>query len=288
VSAIPGHTQAFHFYTIQRRMPRSSVINDNNSKNNSSSSSSNIFRLVDVPGLGYVDTVSNSTRESWKSLITRYLTRRENCRLVLHLVDSRQLLMPIDQEIIRIVARSLLERNEQDQDQEQEEGEEDNGYGYRYMIVLTKVDKCKLVTSLKNNSNDSSHKNETSLTNNKRKGNGTTTTAIVTRENPVDENTVELIQQEINEIWQDTIHEWERKKETDDKKTRSRSASRRQLLPVRNFFHFLICSKKLSDLLSSFFPFFCSKQQTTVEVIQTSSLAKSGIDVLWKNILNIF
>jgi GTP-binding protein EngB required for normal cell division len=234
VSAIPGHTQAFHFYTIQRRMPRSSVISDNNNNknNSSSSSSSNIFRLVDVPGLGYVDTVSNSTRESWKSLITRYLTRRENCRLVLHLVDSRQLLMPIDQEIIRIVARSLLERQEQEQGEE----EDNNGYGYRYMIVLTKVDKCKLVTSLKNN--DSGHKNDTSQTNNKRKGNGTTTTtttAIVTRENPVDENTVELIQQEINEIWQETIHEWEKKKETDDKKTHSRSGSRRQLLPVRTF-----------------------------------------------------
>lgn len=70
------------------------------------------FRFVDVPGIGYAagggdddDTevaavISENRRTSWRSLLQRYLARREPLRLVCHLIDSRHKVTPTDKEVI--------------------------------------------------------------------------------------------------------------------------------------------------------------------------------------------
>jgi GTP-binding protein EngB required for normal cell division len=141
VSATPGHTQAFHFFTCTRRSyfsPHSRLTSNNPINNNSVNcitevtddnsmdsaddiNTSNItpptttitatnimnslyrrgeqIRLVDVPGLGYAETVDANQQQSWKSLLMRYLTVRASCQTVLHLIDSRHAITSTDQEV---------------------------------------------------------------------------------------------------------------------------------------------------------------------------------------------
>ena len=65
VSGAPGKTRTINFYKI----------NDE-------------FRIVDLPGYGYAQ-VSKSMSESWGDMMEKYLTDRENLRLVVQLVDVR-------------------------------------------------------------------------------------------------------------------------------------------------------------------------------------------------------
>lgn len=113
VSATPGHTQAFHLYTIlQRPSLLSSLSPPRRRRTNGpgllhhrgktatvpQESLMQSIRLVDVPGLGFA---SNTTKqESWKSFITRYLIRRDSCAVVFHLIDSRlPELTKVDEEV---------------------------------------------------------------------------------------------------------------------------------------------------------------------------------------------
>lgn len=136
VSATPGHTQAFHFFSLQRRaslskcllpasttQPGVELVNIPGSKQ--------AFRIVDIPGLGYAETVDEDRQQSWRSLIMRYLAVRESCHMVLHLVDSRHSLSEVDKDIIAMVKEAQQERAKT------------NKRPFQFTTVLTKVDKMK-------------------------------------------------------------------------------------------------------------------------------------------------
>lgn len=65
VSVNPGKTRTINFYKI----------NDN-------------FRIVDLPGYGYAK-LSKSMTEGWAEMMEAYISRRENLRKVIQLVDIR-------------------------------------------------------------------------------------------------------------------------------------------------------------------------------------------------------
>ncbi len=52
-----------------------------------------------VAGLGYAETVDADKQVSWRSLLQRYLGRRESLRLVCHLVDARHQVTATDREV---------------------------------------------------------------------------------------------------------------------------------------------------------------------------------------------
>lgn len=102
VSATPGHTQAFHFFTLQMRphqtiplMPTTALQQYPRLLGDDVQG----VRIVDIPGLGYAETVDSDKQQSWKSLIMRYLSVRDSNKVVLHLVDSRHELSSTDHEV---------------------------------------------------------------------------------------------------------------------------------------------------------------------------------------------
>lgn len=111
-SAVPGHTQHFHFFNI-----------------NSERTDLPKFTFVDVPGLGYAETVDGNQQVSWRSLIQRYLSKRSTLKVVCHLIDSRHKVTATDQEMFEIFLQAVSERRENNEEQ------------FIYAIVLTKVDK---------------------------------------------------------------------------------------------------------------------------------------------------
>ena len=113
VSATPGHTTQFHFFGV-----------------NSGRADLPSFRFVDVPGLGYAEAEDN-TVVSWKSLLQRYLAVRDSLGVVLHLIDSRHKLTPIDKALIDMAVKAVDERRRS--------GSTDP---FRYCVVLTKCDRA--------------------------------------------------------------------------------------------------------------------------------------------------
>jgi len=111
-SATPGHTKHFHFFVANR--DRTDVPP---------------FCFVDVPGLGYAETVDENKQVSWKSLLQRYLSKRESLKLVCHLIDARHKVTQNDKEMFEIAIRSAAERKT---------GGESL---FQYAIILTKADK---------------------------------------------------------------------------------------------------------------------------------------------------
>jgi len=78
----------------------------------------NQFRLVDSPGYGYAKT-NHQTYDDFAALMTDYLFKRENLKLVVHLVDSRQVPTSLDVEMYEMLLSS----------------------GKPFLIVATKSDK---------------------------------------------------------------------------------------------------------------------------------------------------
>lgn len=95
VSAQPGKTQAVNFFRV----------NDT-------------FFLVDLPGFGYAK-VPKELRQGWKKLIEGYLSRDDNLKGVVHLVDSRREPTEQDLEMLDYLA----------------------DLGIPALVVLTKMDK---------------------------------------------------------------------------------------------------------------------------------------------------
>jgi GTP-binding protein len=95
VSKTPGRTQVINFFRVENR-----------------------FYLVDLPGYGFA-RVPLKVRKRWEGLVTSYLFRRNEIRLVLLVIDIRREPMPNDLEV-----RDLLERS-----------------GTSYTVVATKSDK---------------------------------------------------------------------------------------------------------------------------------------------------
>lgn len=82
VSKTPGRTQLINFFRVDNRL-----------------------YLVDLPGYGYAK-VPLKVRKRWEGLVTGYLFRRIELRLVLLVVDIRREPMPSDLKV-----RDLLERS---------------------------------------------------------------------------------------------------------------------------------------------------------------------------------
>ena len=58
------------------------------------------YRLVDVPGYGFAK-VSHSQKEMFADMIDTYLTKRENLKHAIVLLDSRRGITEIDEEILQ-------------------------------------------------------------------------------------------------------------------------------------------------------------------------------------------
>lgn len=117
VSAMPGHTQSLQLYELRCRTGR--------------------LILVDSPGMGYAESVPDERRRSWKVLLQRYLAVRDNCKLVLHLMDYRASLTAIDEEIMDMVRLAEEERRR-------------NGRSpFLYQPLLTKADHYSHPVTLK-------------------------------------------------------------------------------------------------------------------------------------------
>ena len=87
-SSTPGKTQALHYYLVNGPAG---------------------FYLVDLPGFGYAK-VSKKQREAWQRLIGRYVTEREELRIIFHLIDSRHEPTRLDEELIEILRGSPVPR----------------------------------------------------------------------------------------------------------------------------------------------------------------------------------
>ncbi|MCH7638805.1 MAG: YihA family ribosome biogenesis GTP-binding protein [Bacteroidetes bacterium] len=87
-SSTPGKTQALNYYLV-----------------NGSAG----FYLVDLPGFGYAK-VSKKQRAEWQRLIGRYVTEREELRIIFHLIDSRHEPTRLDDELIEILRGSPVPR----------------------------------------------------------------------------------------------------------------------------------------------------------------------------------
>ena len=94
----PGKTRSINFYNIEIK--------------DAAASEKTIqkFRLVDLPGYGYAAR-SKDERNEWKKLISAYISKRENLKLVLHLVDFRHGLLKNDkvlQEWLRAYEKNIF------------------------------------------------------------------------------------------------------------------------------------------------------------------------------------
>lgn len=78
----------------------------------------NKFRLVDSPGYGYAKT-NHKTYDDFASLMSDYIYKRENLRLIILLVDSRHLPTELDIEMYEMLLSS----------------------GKPYLVLATKSDK---------------------------------------------------------------------------------------------------------------------------------------------------
>lgn len=94
-SGKPGKTRTINFY----------IINES-------------FRFVDLPGYGYAQ-VSMTEREKWGKIIEAYLTKRENLKEIVLIVDMRH--EPTNQDLIMY---NWIK-----------------SFGYRGLVIATKADK---------------------------------------------------------------------------------------------------------------------------------------------------
>ncbi len=95
VSSSPGKTRSVNFYRVNDR-----------------------FFLVDLPGFGFA-RVPEKVRSGWRTLVEGYLSRGENLKGVVHLVDARHDPTPGDLRMIQYLG----------------------GLGIPTLVILTKIDR---------------------------------------------------------------------------------------------------------------------------------------------------
>lgn len=87
-SSTPGKTQQLNYYLVNGPAG---------------------FYLVDLPGFGYAK-VPQKLRAKWQQLIGRYVTEREELRVIFHLIDSRHEPTKLDDELLEIMRGSPVPR----------------------------------------------------------------------------------------------------------------------------------------------------------------------------------
>ncbi|PSM51825.1 ribosome biogenesis GTP-binding protein YsxC/EngB [Campylobacter blaseri] len=78
-SSTPGKTQLINFFEAKFRKDEEDIS----------------LMLVDLPGFGYA-RVSKKTHNIWQNALDEFLKKRENIRLFIHLIDSRQYNLELD------------------------------------------------------------------------------------------------------------------------------------------------------------------------------------------------
>ncbi|QOY53578.1 YihA family ribosome biogenesis GTP-binding protein [Candidatus Sulfurimonas marisnigri] len=107
VSSTPGKTRLINYFDV-------TFINRENSEKS-------LAKFVDLPGFGYAK-VSKSIKSDWEKNLTDYISKREQIKLFIHLVDCRHPFLDIDKS----VSNFLLEHSNETQ---------------HIMQVFTKIDK---------------------------------------------------------------------------------------------------------------------------------------------------
>lgn len=97
ISSTPGKTRLVNFFDI-----RCKAIVTDPSLTQPTEEMDCFFTLVDLPGYGYAQ-VSKTERASWKPMIEKYLTRREQLGGVVVLVDIRHKADPKDIMMLEMV-----------------------------------------------------------------------------------------------------------------------------------------------------------------------------------------
>jgi len=97
VSRTPGKTRSINYYEIDEK-----------------------FYIVDLPGFGYAK-ISKKEREFWSKLISDFLEKSGNIKLVIHLIDSRHKPTDLDIKLNELV----------------------NFHSLPYIFILSKADKLK-------------------------------------------------------------------------------------------------------------------------------------------------
>lgn len=139
-SSTPGHTTKFHFYGVNVGRETVSLEKATDSSKVPSipfatpldvnkQTGLPVFRLVDIPGLGYAEASENNV-DSWRSLLSRYLSVRDGLGLVLHLIDARHGVTLVDRALMEMLAEAGNRRRESGKS------------GFRYAVLLTKVDRA--------------------------------------------------------------------------------------------------------------------------------------------------
>ena len=131
-SSLPAPTHAEIAFAGRSNVGKSSLINALThrrslarvSQNPGATKQINFFELgetlilADLPGYGYA-RISKSLAQEWQHLIFSYLRGRPNPRRVIHLIDSRRGVMPVDGEAMDLLDEAAVS----------------------YLVVLTKIDK---------------------------------------------------------------------------------------------------------------------------------------------------
>ena len=90
-SNTPGKTRLINFF--------SATLRDENKVDE-------IFRVVDLPGVGYA-RVSKSMKEDWDKMLNEFISKRDNIGIFLYLIDSRHPELDIDVGVIDYLRANL-------------------------------------------------------------------------------------------------------------------------------------------------------------------------------------
>ncbi len=113
-SSTPGKTKLINFFLSSWRYTNTltNCIDSNSSTNITDSAyianlaHNNVvydIRFIDFPGFGYAK-VSKSEKQAWNRNLSDFLQKRESIKLFIHLIDSRHINLPIDDEIREFLA----------------------------------------------------------------------------------------------------------------------------------------------------------------------------------------
>mmetsp|Transcript_113083 Transcript_113083/g.200527 ORF Transcript_113083/g.200527 Transcript_113083/m.200527 type:complete len:608 (+) Transcript_113083:46-1869(+) len=115
VSNKPGKTRNYNYFEINRPKPGERAYGN--------------WHLVDMPGLGYA-RVPRRMRDGWAAFFEEYTAQREQLKVVMHLVDSRDGIQPVDIQIMEMLRDAAPVATGPD-----------GQCRWEYVIVLTKSDK---------------------------------------------------------------------------------------------------------------------------------------------------
>jgi len=115
----PGKTQQFNYFAVNDKPEKEREIKYGDEIEGEKDKDS--FYIVDFPGFGFAQ-VPQQQRQKWVEFTNEYISKRENLKVVFHLVDARHGPTSEDEKIMKQMSENLRK-------------------GVTYAIVLTKADK---------------------------------------------------------------------------------------------------------------------------------------------------